>query len=108
MAIHSTRIRWVRLKECMEAMTCCQVEILATTGMKESHVAHLDLQGNSARVLVNLCVCKDLNAVIKALAHETAHILLRSDVHDDAWKELNAKCRKELVFRYLNAGAEDD
>lgn len=91
----------------MESLTGCDVEILATTGMEKSHVAHLDLDGNSARVLVNLCVCKDLGTVVKALAHETAHIKMRSDVHDKTWERHFKEYTKAITNMYLEAGAEE-
>jgi len=97
-------IKWVRLKQLLQAELGESIDIICTTEFNNSDVPVFGFVGKgndgAFKIVININEIKTVESVINVLAHEASHIITRSRVHDELHKEHMNRIKKALVDGY--------
>lgn len=98
--ITSDKIKWKRLKNISSRITGKTVDIfLSTVKVLNGYNALVEYGESSIQIFLNGNVCKDIDSVIDAIAHELAHSTTReqndNEIHAEAWERIREKITTE-------------
>lgn len=94
------KIKWKRLKKIAEEIAGKPVHISASTLVENMRAGVVD-NGKEVEILINLNVIKSLEEVIKAIAHELAHVVLQTD-NENKIEKLWSILEQKIVDKYKN------
>jgi hypothetical protein len=99
---HATvdKIKWKRLKNISSRITGKTVDIfLSTVKVLNGYNALIEYGESSIKIFINGNVCKDINSIIDAIAHELAHSTTGeqndNEIHAEAWERIREKITTE-------------
>lgn len=101
-------IKWARLNHIAEQVVARKVTINLSTSQSICNFKALaEFNDSFANIFLNGNECESDNMVIKAISHELAHVVLRSEQHGSEhsgkWDEINKEIR-EWYFSDRPAG----
>lgn len=98
------RIKWMRLQGIAEELVGRRVEINLSTMLPEQVISVVDYGKREAIISLNAQFCKEAEDVIRAVAHEVAHV--RTETSEDTQELLGEWDRLTIVItkEYLEKG----
>lgn len=90
-------IQWVKLKKICEELVGKKVHIQASTDISTEYRSGVIAKEDEVDIIINFNLIKRLESVINALAHELAHVVLKTE--DDAliggeWLKLKKEIKR--------------
>ncbi len=100
------RIKWLKLKSIVKEITEKEVEFVASTHPSEFR-AFVVAKGNKIEIYLNMEFAKDVDDVIKSLAHEVAHVLLNDNKHTNKFRDKWNDLTKTITEKYKEVKNEN-
>jgi hypothetical protein len=95
------KIKWIRLRNICKELTKREVEITLSTSKNLANVnSAVSFNNIGAKIILNAEQCKKLETVIKAIAHEVAHIQNGDNSHTNEFFNLWHSIEKNIIIKY--------
>jgi len=94
------KIKWIRLLKVVKEMVAQEVTItLSTSDQLKGLMSAVRFTKDNADIILSSS-CKSVTQVLKATAHEVAHIIQNNDKHDEKFYTLWEETEEKIVKKY--------
>lgn len=94
-------IKWIRLQEICEFIVGRPVDITLSTMVVEDVIAMSSFNNKYVHIVLNAKKCKGGKKILKALAHELAHVSLGDNTHGGKFNQEWEEIEKRLTSQYI-------